>query len=29
MTRSVDVKTVRGWLADGGDDLSAFRLAAP
>jgi hypothetical protein len=29
MTRSVDVKTVRGWLADGGYDLSAFRLAVP
>jgi hypothetical protein len=29
MTRSIDVKTVRGWLADGGYDLSAFRLVAP
>jgi hypothetical protein len=29
MTRSVDVKAVKGWLADGGYDLSAFRLAAP
>jgi hypothetical protein len=29
MTRSIDVETVRGWLADGGYDLSAFRLAEP
>jgi hypothetical protein len=29
MTRSIDVKTVREWLADGGYDLSAFRLAEP
>jgi len=29
MTKSVDVETVRGWLADGGCGLAGFRLAAP
>jgi hypothetical protein len=29
MTRSVDVETVRRWLADGGYGLSGFQLAAP
>jgi hypothetical protein len=28
MTGSVDVGTVRGWLADGGYGLSGFGLAA-
>jgi hypothetical protein len=28
MTQSVDVETVRRWLADGGYGLSGFRRAA-
>jgi hypothetical protein len=28
MTKSVDVETVRGWLAEGGYGLSGFRFVA-